>query len=79
MRKYRRHSYVAILVIAAFVTPTPDVVTQLLMSSPMFILYELSIFIAKFVQRNKEKERAKEDAESPDTEGDVPQSDEEQW
>lgn len=80
MRKYRRHSYVAILVIAAFVTPTPDIVTQLLMSTPMFVLYELSIFIVKYVHKNKERERAKaEQEESTDTEGDIPKSDEEQW
>jgi sec-independent protein translocase protein TatC len=79
MRKYRRHSYVAILVIAAFVTPTPDIVTQLLMSSPMFVLYEISIFIAKYVYRNKEKEKAKEEqVESSKAEGDVPQSDDKQ-
>jgi sec-independent protein translocase protein TatC len=80
MRKYRRHSYVAILVIAAFVTPTPDIVTQLLMSTPMFVLYELSIFIVKYVHKNKERERAKaEQEESTDTEGDIPKSDDEQW
>jgi len=80
MRKYRRHSYVVILVIAAFVTPTPDIVTQLLMSSPMFVLYELSIFIVKYVQKNKEREKEKaEQAESADNEGDIPQSDDEQW
>ncbi len=80
MRKYRRHSYVAILVIAAFVTPTPDIVTQLLMSSPMFVLYELSIFIVKSVQRNKEKEKAEaEQEDSKETEGKVPQPDDEQW
>lgn len=60
MRKYRRHSYVVILIIAAVVTPTPDVVTQLLMASPMFALYELSIFISKFVYRKKEKEQEEE-------------------
>jgi sec-independent protein translocase protein TatC len=81
MRKYRRHSYVVILLIAAFVTPTPDIVTQLLMSSPMFVLYELSIFIVKRVQKNKEKAREKEQEQedSADSEGDVPQSDDEQW
>ena len=80
MRKYRRHSYVVILLIAAFVTPTPDIVTQLLMASPMFVLYELSIFIVKVVNRNKQKanteqEKPKESA----PEGDVPEADDEQW
>lgn len=55
MRHYRRHAYVAILIIAAVVTPTPDIVTQLLLGVPMILLYEFSIFISKFVQKKKEE------------------------
>jgi sec-independent protein translocase protein TatC len=51
MRKYRRHALVVILIIAAVVTPTPDMVTQLLLALPMVALYEISIFVAKFAQR----------------------------
>lgn len=76
MRTYRRHAYVAILLIAAVVTPTPDMVTQLLMATPMFVLYELSIFIAKLVYRKKEE---KEKAEATSTHEDTAQSDEELW
>lgn len=46
MRKYRKHSLVGILVIASLLTP-PDVVTQILIAIPLYILYELSIFIAR--------------------------------
>ena len=45
MRKYRRHSYVAILIIAAIITPTSDVFTLLVVSLPMGMLYEISILI----------------------------------
>lgn len=45
MRKYRKHSFVAILFFAAIITP-PDVVSQLLIGFPLFILYEFSILIA---------------------------------
>lgn len=45
MRLYRRHAIVGILVLAAIVTP-PDVVTQLIIGIPIYILYELSISIA---------------------------------
>ena len=76
MRKYRRHAYVVILLIAAVVTPTPDMVTQLLMAAPMFVLYELSIFIAKFVYKKKEE---KEKAEAASTHEDTAKSDEELW
>ncbi len=46
MKKYRRHSIVVILILAALITP-PDVITQFLIGVPVYILYELSIFIAK--------------------------------
>lgn len=46
MRKYRRHAIVGILVISALVTPTPDIVTQILLAAPMLLLYEISIFVA---------------------------------
>lgn len=55
MRKYRRHAIVAILILAALITP-PDVVTQFLIGIPLFILYELSIFVSRRVEK-KEKEK----------------------
>ncbi|CAA6813369.1 MAG: Twin-arginine translocation protein TatC [uncultured Aureispira sp.] len=45
MREYRRHAIVLTLVVAAFVTP-PDVMTQIIIGIPIYILYELSIHIA---------------------------------
>jgi sec-independent protein translocase protein TatC len=48
MQKYRRHAIILILILAAVITPTPDPVTQLIFASPLFILYELSIIIARF-------------------------------
>lgn len=51
MRKYRRHSIIAILIIAAILTPTPDPVNQLLFASPLFILYEISIIVAKVSEK----------------------------
>jgi len=51
MRKYRRHAFIGILIISALVTPTPDIITQSLLSAPMILLYEMSIFIAKFAQK----------------------------
>lgn len=46
MKKYRRHALVVILILAAVITP-PDVLTQFLIGIPIFILYELSIIIAR--------------------------------
>jgi sec-independent protein translocase protein TatC len=47
MRKYRRHAIIVILILAAIITPTPDPVTQMIFAAPLFVLYELSIIIAK--------------------------------
>ncbi len=43
---FRRHSLIIILFISALITP-PDISSQLILSLPLFILYELSIKIAK--------------------------------
>ena len=47
MKRYCRHAIVIILVVAAVITPISDVFTLLLVSLPMWILYELSILIVK--------------------------------
>jgi len=48
MRQYRKHAFVLMLVGAAIITP-PDVMTQLLISVPLYFLYEASILISKRV------------------------------
>lgn len=45
MRRYRRHALVAILVVAAVITPTTDVFTLLVVSLPIWLLYEVSILL----------------------------------
>lgn len=47
MRRYRKHAIVIILIVAAIITPTSDVFTLTLVSLPMWILYEISIFLVK--------------------------------
>ena len=44
LRKYRRHAVIAIFVIAAIVTPTPDPLTQTMFAAPLYLLYEIAIF-----------------------------------
>jgi sec-independent protein translocase protein TatC len=55
MRKYRRHSIVVIMVLAAALTPTTDPISMMIFAAPLFILYEFSIFIAKMVEKKKEE------------------------
>lgn len=47
MRRYRKHAVVAILVIAAVITPTSDLFTLSMVSLPMWALYEASIWIVR--------------------------------
>ncbi|NEX14275.1 MAG: twin-arginine translocase subunit TatC [Prosthecochloris sp.] len=51
MRFYRKHAIVTLLIIAALVTPSTDLVTQLVIAIPMMLLYELSIGISGYVNR----------------------------
>lgn len=53
MRKYRRHAIVIILVVAAIITPTSDVFTLSLVALPMWLLYEVSIWIVKKSKANE--------------------------
>lgn len=55
MRKYRKYSIVIIFIIAAIFTP-PDVFTQCMMAVPLLILYEISIYVAKFFGRKPLKD-----------------------
>ena len=50
LRKYRRHSYVVLLIVAAIITP-PDVLSQMLVAIPLVFLYEASIFISAHVEK----------------------------
>ncbi len=45
MRRYRRHAVVAILVVAAIITPTTDIFTLLVVSLPIWLLYEVSVWL----------------------------------
>jgi sec-independent protein translocase protein TatC len=54
LRKYRKFAIVIILIVAAIVTP-PDIPSQVIVSIPILILYEASIFIAAVVAKKQEK------------------------
>lgn len=53
LRKYRRHAIVAIFIIAAIVTPTPDPFTQTLFAAPLYALFELSILVSSKVEKHR--------------------------
>ena len=47
MAQYRRHAVVAILVVSAIITPTTDAFTLLVVALPIWLLYEVSIWIVR--------------------------------
>ena len=48
LSKNRKYAVLFAFIIAAILTPTPDVVNQLFMAGPLIILYEISIFAVRF-------------------------------
>ena len=51
MKKYRKHAIVIIMVLAAFLTPGTDPVSQVVLAVPLVLLYEISIFISKLAAK----------------------------
>ncbi|MBO6517191.1 MAG: twin-arginine translocase subunit TatC [Bacteroidia bacterium] len=49
LKKYRKHSIIVILILASVITP-PDVMSQVLLTIPVYFLYEVGIFIAKRIE-----------------------------
>ncbi len=65
LAKHRKYAILIAFIVAAILSPTPDVINQLLMVVPLILLYEVSIVavamfarttLARFVPRNEEKE-----------------------
>jgi sec-independent protein translocase protein TatC len=51
MRRNRKYAIVVILIVGGVITPSPDVTSQLLVSFPLYFLYEASIFVSHYVVR----------------------------
>lgn len=49
LSRYRKHSFVMIMIVAAIITP-PDLMTLFLVTVPLYLLYEISIRVVKFVE-----------------------------
>jgi sec-independent protein translocase protein TatC len=58
LAKKRRWAILIIVILAAVVSPTPDLFTQLLMAGPMYLLFEVSIWLGYLVARKRDKEQA---------------------
>jgi sec-independent protein translocase protein TatC len=62
LSKYRRHAIVGMVAFAAVVTP-PDVFSQLSLAFPMYLLYEVSIWIARLIEKRRAAAEAAAEAE----------------
>ncbi|MFL3661569.1 MAG: twin-arginine translocase subunit TatC [Polaribacter sp.] len=58
LRKYRKHSLVVVLILAAIITP-PDIASQVIVAIPILILYEISIKVSKLVIKKQQKNAQK--------------------
>jgi sec-independent protein translocase protein TatC len=56
MREYRKHAMIVILIVAAVITPSPDIYSQILVAIPLVMLYEISIFVSAKIAREKLRE-----------------------
>ncbi|CAN5442774.1 twin-arginine translocase subunit TatC [soil metagenome] len=59
LKSSRKYAFVAILLIAAIITPSPDWTSQMIVAVPLILLYEISIVITKRVKRAEEKSEAR--------------------
>lgn len=51
LKKYRRFALVAVVIIAALITPTGDPINLLLLAVPMYLLYEVGVILSRFVPK----------------------------
>jgi sec-independent protein translocase protein TatC len=72
LRRNRKYAVLVSFIIAAIVTPTPDVVNQLMMAGPLIVLYEISIYAVALFARTTFSGFDKEGGSSPDGESAPP-------
>jgi len=74
LREYRRHAFLAIVVFAAIITPTGDPFTLSAVALPLYLLYELSIFMVKEKkdeEEDDEEEASEQKSEKKDSQDDA--------
>jgi sec-independent protein translocase protein TatC len=57
LAKQRKYAFVAAFIIAAVLTPTPDIFNQLSMALPLILLYEVSIWLVRWTERQAHETR----------------------
>jgi sec-independent protein translocase protein TatC len=59
LRSSRKYAIVIILIVAAFITPSPDWISQMIVFTPLFLLYQLSIIVSARVYKRDQEEQEK--------------------
>ena len=54
LSKYRKHALIVIMLVAAIITP-PDLMTLILVTIPLYLLYEVSIRVVKWVEPKEQE------------------------
>ena len=58
LARNRRYALVAAIILGAVITPTFDPLNQMIVATPIFLLYEISIWVAKFAARRRRRSAA---------------------
>lgn len=61
-----KYAVLVIFIIAAVITPTPDMITQSILAVPMLMLYSLSVLVVFLVEKAKVRRKAREAMELAD-------------
>lgn len=56
LKEYRRHAFVVILIVAAVITPSPDMISQILVAIPLYFLFEVSILVSNRIHKTNLKQ-----------------------
>jgi len=51
LKKYRKHAFTVLLIIAAIITPSGDAFTLFIVGAPLYMLYEFSILICRDIDK----------------------------
>ena len=70
--KNRRFAVLGIAILAALLTPTPDVVNMALMGGPLYLLYEAGILVIRFLQIDEKRARERAEKEAAAEESQLP-------
>jgi sec-independent protein translocase protein TatC len=58
LRRTRAYAFLLIFLAAAFLAPVPDALSMAMMGTPMYLLYELCIVVAGFIERKRNRDEA---------------------